>query len=113
MTQSLIETIKAWLKDFNEENEEGPGISFFDAQEKAQQLQAILDAAQPSEIRDTLTDDEAIKALISGYCTDQFDNQDDNVGCCTESMQAAWAALKPLLKRESRQVESGKQQEDL
>src|SRR6202012_3001532 len=42
-------------------------------------------------------DKEAVKILSSAYCKDQFDNQHDNVGCCVESMEAAWRALKPRL----------------
>ena len=43
--RETMQKIVQWLKDFNEQNEDDAGLSFFDAQEKAENLAAILETA--------------------------------------------------------------------
>lgn len=58
----------------------------------------VTSPANYSETPGVIDDADAIKILSTGYINNQFENQENNIGCCVASMEAAWRALKPHLR---------------
>jgi len=105
---STLNHIREWLASFERDNEEDAGISFFDAQEKFGHLQAILNAAYPTDKAASPTN-----STLNGLTYDQLVKVAEAIcdECITQDMEkpdfismavAAVKAVPPVTSSEIR-----------